>query len=119
MRLYRAASLPQHWIGEDGTGALMLWPARRGGWRVRTAYTGPRKALEAVDPRQARGTGWPGGGRGAAPRSPAGEASERRVTVRGTGGEVGDWTRCADHDGKPLATWARDVLNAEVARRRR
>lgn len=117
MKLYKGPD-PTVWIGEDEHGALMMWAREPGGWARRTAYTGQRRQLDEVAPSLARGTGWPGGGRGPRPRVD-GEASERRVSLRATGAEVEAWGRRAAQDGKALATWGRDVLNAEVARPRR
>lgn len=41
----------------------MVWPAEKRSWSRRAAYVGPRRALEAVEPALAQGTGWAGGGR--------------------------------------------------------
>src|SRR5262245_41424804 len=71
-RLYRSRDLPGQWIGSDLAGALMVWPAERRGWAKRVSYTGPKRALEEVEPALARGTGWAGGGRAHHPRSATG-----------------------------------------------
>lgn len=38
----------------------MVWPAEKRGWSRHTAYVGPRRAMEEVEPALARGTGWAG-----------------------------------------------------------
>ena len=50
MRLYRSSEHPDHWIGEDEHGVLMLWPARPRGWAKRTGYVGAKRQLEEVGP---------------------------------------------------------------------
>lgn len=91
----------------------MLWPAERGGWAKRTVYTGGKRQLEEVPPAMARGTGWPGGGRGPAPR--AGVAA-KTIGLRATDDERARWQRAADMRETNLAGWARDTLNAEADR---
>lgn len=117
MKLFRSPD-SKVWVGEDAAGALMMWAREPGGWSKRTAYTGQRRALEEVAPSLARGTGWPGGGRGPRPRV-EGERSERRVALRATNAEVETWERRAAQEGKALATWGRDELNEAVKRPRR
>lgn len=115
MKLFKG---PDHsvWIGEDAVGALMYWPREPGGWARRSSYTGQRRILEEVEPALARGTGWPGGGRAPKPRSASGQASSEQLTLRSTPDEMEGWRKRAADDGKPLAVWGRDTLNAEAAR---
>lgn len=118
MKLYRSRDLPGRWVGEDQDGALVHWPAEPGGWARRTPYTGPKRGLEQAEPILARGSGWPGGGRGRAPRSAAGEVSTERVTLRATKAEIEAWEQRAAAEDRPVSAWGRDTLNAEVARPR-
>jgi hypothetical protein len=111
MKLYTSRDLVGQWVGEDKRGGLVTWPARDGGWADRTPFTGKRAQLEEVEPALARGTGWPGGGRGPRPRS-GGEASNERLTLRATQAEIQAWQRRASALNKPLSTWGRDTLNA-------
>jgi hypothetical protein len=113
MRLYRSRDNPDHWIGEDQHGALMLWPAEPGGWAKRTAYTGGKRQLEEVEPALARGSGWPGGGRTRKPRAASGEPSTRSIGVRATPGERAAWESAAGE--RKLSDWIRDTLNAAAA----
>jgi hypothetical protein len=115
MRLYRSQEMPDRWIGEDKHGALVHWPVEPGGWAQRTPYTGPKRALEEVDPRLARGTGWPGGGTGRPPRkgSPA-----QTFGIRASADEVAAWKRRADEEHKKPTVWAREELNSAAARPR-
>jgi hypothetical protein len=115
MKLYRSRELPDHWIGEDQHGALVLWPAAKGGWSRRTPYTGGKRQLEEIDPRLARGSGWPGGGAGRPPRS---SAPLRHVGIKATEEERESWRRAAADRDRTLSEWARDELNASVARQR-
>jgi hypothetical protein len=109
MKLFRSRDMPDHWIGEDEHGALMVWPARLRGWFKRTAYTGPKRQLEEVEPALSRGTGWPGGGRGPSPRSASGAVS-KPVGLRATAEERAAWERAAGE--RNLSDWMRDILNA-------
>lgn len=111
MKLYRSRQLPKHWIGEDKLGGLVYWPAERGGWAQRTPYTGGKRQLEEVDPALARGSGWPGGGRGPAPRSSSGAAS-KSITIRVTEEERAAWDRAAHERSQRLSDWVRDTCNA-------
>ena len=115
MRLYRSPEMPDRWIGEDKHGALVHWPVATGGWAQRTPYTGPKRVLEEVDPRLARGTGWPGGGTGRPPRqgSPA-----QNFGIRASLDEIAAWKSRAEEENKKPTVWARDELNAAVTRRR-
>src|SRR4051812_47555584 len=110
MRLYRSREVPDHWIGEDKHGALMVWPAVSNGWLQRTAYTGGKRQLEEVEPALARGTRWPGAGRARKPRSAGGEVSARRLTLRATDAEVDSWEHRANEEDKAPSVWARDTL---------
>ena len=118
VKLYRSKELPGQWIGEDKHGALMKWPAEPGGWMQRTAYTGGKRQLEEAEPALARGTRWPGAGRARRPRASTGEASTRLLAIRATPGELAAWERRASDEGKRPSVWARDELNAAVARPR-
>ena len=115
MKLYRSPTMPSHWIGEDKLGNLMQWPAARGGWEQRTSYTGPKRLLEEVPPAMARGSGWPGGGRGPAPRSASGVPS-KTIGLRVTDDERAKWQRAADVREQTLAAWTRDEINAAADR---
>lgn len=110
--------LPDHWVGEDKHGALMTWPAEPGGWAKRTAYTGAKRQLEEVTPALARGSGWPGAGRAPKPRASSGEASTRRLGIRATPTEYDAWEHRAQEEDKRISDWARDELNAALARPR-
>lgn len=112
MRLFRSQEHPDHWVGEDEHGVLMLWPARPRGWAKRTGYSGGKRQLEEVEPALARGTGWPFGGRGPKSRSPSGVVS-KTVGVRATAEERAAWERAAG--GRRLSDWIRDLLNAAAA----
>ena len=114
-KLYRSPDLPDRWIGEDQDGALVHWPAERGGWTRRTPYTGGKRQLEECETTLGRGSGWPGGGRGPAPRSSSG-ASNKTIGIRVTAEERAKWERVANLCDKGLTVWARDELN-EVADR--
>lgn len=114
MKLYRSEAMPDRWIGEDQDGALVHWPKEAGGWERRTPYTGPKRGLQEVIAILARGTGWPGGGRGPAPRSD--QPSNRRITLRATDAEADAWEERAGAEGKGVTVWARDELNAVVKR---
>ena len=112
-KLYRSKEHPDHWIGEDEHGVLMIWPARPRGWLKRTGFSGSKRQLEEVDPSLARGTGWPFGPVGRRPRD--GEASST-LGIRVTTSERAKWQRAADKHDRNLTVWARDELN-EVADR--
>ena len=114
MKLYRSKDLPGQWIGEDEHSALMVWKAARGGWAKRTAFTGSKRHLEEVEPALARGSGWPGGGRGPAPR--AGVASEK-LGIRVAKHERERWQHAANEAGRSLSDWIRDTLNAAAPER--
>lgn len=118
VKLYKSKDLPGQWIGEDRHGALMSWPAEPGGWLLRTSYTGLKRQLEPVERALARGTRWPGAGRAPRPRAPSGEASTRQLAIRATPEEFLAWERRAGEEAKPTSVWARDELNALVARPR-
>ena len=112
MRLFRSTDHPDHWIGEDEHGVLMLWPARPRGWVKRTGYVGTKRQLEEVEPALARGTGWPFGGRGPKARSPSGKVS-KMIGMRVTDEERAAWESAAR--GSKLSDWMRDTLNAAAA----
>ena len=114
-QLYRSRDLPGCWIGTDKTGALMMWPAEKRGWTKRTAYTGPKRALERVEPALARGTGWTGGGRAHHPRSATGRPS-KPVAIRATEEEREAWEGAAKHLKLTLSEWCRGELNEAVVR---
>jgi hypothetical protein len=115
MRLFRSPDLPGRWIGEDKHGGLVHWPAEPGGWAQRTPYTGPKRALEEVEPVLARGTGWPGAGRGRPRRHPS---PVKTFGIRSTVEEISEWTECAKEERKQPSVWARDELNAAAKRAR-
>jgi hypothetical protein len=115
VRLYRSRDLPGRWIGEDKHGGLVHWPAEPGGWEQRTPYTGPKRVLEECEPTLARGTGWPGGGRGRPARS---GAAATTFGVRATTDEIAAWKERAKEEHKKPTVWARDELNAAVTRPR-
>jgi hypothetical protein len=115
MKLYRSAEYPGQWIGTDAEGALVRWPAERGGWQRRTPYVGPKRALEEVEPVLARGSGWPGGGIGRPLRH---GAPTRMFGIRATDDEIASWAQRAEEEHKRPAVWARDTLNSEIARSR-
>lgn len=112
MRLFRAKEHPDHWVGEDEHGVLMLWPARPRGWAKRTGYSGAKRQLEEVEPALARGTGWPFGGRGPKSRSPSGVVS-KTIGLRVTAEERAAWELAAGE--RSLSDWMRDTLNAGAA----
>ena len=112
MKLYRSKDHPDHWIGEDEHGVLMVWPARPRGWTKRTGYVGTKRQLEEVEPALARGTGWPFGGRGPKARSPSGMVS-KMIGMRVTNEERAAWESAAG--GRKLSDWMRDTLNAAAA----
>ena len=116
MKLYRSREMPGRWIGEDGHGALVHWPAEPRGWAKRTPYKGGKRGLEEVDPRLARGTGWPGGGTGRPPRQ---GAPARTFGIRASAEEVEVWKQRAKEEHKRPTVWARDELNAAAARPRK
>jgi hypothetical protein len=115
MKLYKSAEYPGQWIGTDAEGALVRWPAERGGWQRRTPYTGGKRQLEEVSSVLARGSGWPGGGTGRPPRQ---GASTRMFGIRATDDEIATWTQRADEEHKRPTVWARDTLNTEAGRPR-
>jgi len=121
VKLFRSASHPGHWIGEDpqSSSVLWIWPAEPGGWLsdLRRAWTAGRRGLEKAEPALARGTGWPGAG-GGRPRRVGAEVSAKRLTLRATADEMAAWEERAEAEGKPLAGWSRDELNAAVERAR-
>ena len=113
MKLFRSAALPGRWIGEDKHGALVHWPAEPRGFTQRTPYKGPKRDLEEVDPKLARGTGWPGARGGRVPLR--GEPS-KPLTIRVTDQERGAWRRAADERERSLGEWIRDTCNAAAER---
>jgi len=117
VKLFRSSQLPGQWIGHDKRLGLVMWPAEKGGWQQRTPYTGPRRALEEVEPALARGTGWPGAGGGRRPLAASGKPS-KLVGLRVPEEERAEWEAAAEGDGKTLSEWLRDTAN-EAARRGR
>jgi len=115
MRLFRSRDLPGRWVGEDQDGALVHWPAEPGGWQRRTPYTGGKRQLEACEPALARGTGFPGAGRGRPPRQ---GTAATTFGVRATIDEITAWKHRAGEEHKKPTVWARDELNAAVTRPR-
>ena len=115
MRLFRSKEHPDHWIGEDQHGALLLWPAEPKGWLRRTPYTGGKRQLEEVESALARGTGWPGGGYGPPPRAPSGKSS-KTLGVRVTEDERRYWQRAAKVRDQGLSDWVRDSCNEAADR---
>ena len=113
MKLYRSKEYPDHWVGEDEHGALLLWPAKPRGWLKRTPYTGSKRVLEEVSPALARGTKWPGA-IGGKLRDPSGKPS-RPIAIRATDDERAAWQRAADERETSLTVWARDTLNSAAA----
>lgn len=112
MRLYRSTEHPGFWIGEDAAGSLMLWPATPRGWPKRVGYGGGKRQLEEVEPREARGTGWPGGGVG---RRPLRGAPSKSLTIRVTDQERGAWEHAASVNEQGLSDWIRDACNTVAA----
>jgi hypothetical protein len=112
-KLFRSKDHPDHWIGEDEHGVLMVWPARPKGWAKRTAYAGAKRQLEEAEPALARGTGWPFGPVGRRPRD--GEAYST-LGIRVSASERAKWQRAADKHDRNLTVWARDELNAAADR---
>jgi hypothetical protein len=112
-KLFRSKEHPDHWIGEDEHGVLMLWPAKPRGWAKRTGYAGPKRQLEEVEPALARGTGWPFGPVG---RRPRGNEPSTTLGIRVTPSERAKWQRAADKRDQGLTVWARDELNASADR---
>ena len=112
MKLYRSREMPDHWIGEDEHGVLMIWPAQPRGWVKRKGYVGAKRQLEEVVPALARGTGWPGGGRGPTSRSGTGVVS-KPVGLRATEEERAAWEAAAGE--RKLSDWMREVLNAAAS----
>ncbi len=117
VKLYRSREIPNHWIGEDKHGALMLWPAEPGGWAKRTAYTGGKRHLEEVEPALARGTRWPGGGRAPRPRAPSGAVSTS-FGLRVSPEERTSWKQAARERKMTLSDWVREALNNAVRSQR-
>jgi hypothetical protein len=115
MKLYKSSEYPGQWIGTDAEGALVRWPAERGGWQRRTPYIGGKRQLEEVNPVLGRGSGWPGGGTGRPPRLPS---PAKTFGIRATIDEIAAWTQRADEEHKRPSAWARDELNAAVTRPR-
>jgi hypothetical protein len=116
LRLYRPRDIPDHLVGEDRAGALLLFPATARGWAKRTPYTGPKKALDEVKPSEGRRTGWPGA-IGGKPRSETGKPSAHSIGVRVTDDERAAWEHAAGD--MRLSDWIRATLNdaATAARR--
>jgi hypothetical protein len=112
MKLYRSREVPDHWIGEDEHGVLMIWPARPHGWMKRRGYVGGKRQLEEIPAALARGSGWPGGGRGPKSRSGTGVIS-KPVGLRATAEERAAWESAAGD--RKLSEWMRDALNAAAA----
>src|SRR5262245_43432944 len=112
MRLFRSKDHPEHWIGEDAHGSLMLWPATPRGWTKRTSYHGSKRQLQEVEPSLARGTGWPGGGTG---RRPTRGEPSKPLTIRVTNKERGAWERAAKERERGLSDWIRDTCNTAAA----
>ena len=112
MRLFRSKEHPEHLIGEDRAGALLLFPAAPRGWTRRTPYTGGKRQLEEVSPVEGRGTGWPGA-IGGKPRSTSG-ASVHSISVRVTTEERDLWESAAGE--RRLSDWIRETLTATARR---
>jgi hypothetical protein len=117
LKLYRSKEHPDHWIGEDRHGALLIFPAKIRGWASRTPYVASKRDLEEVSPVLARGTKWPGaiGGRA---RDPSGKPS-RPVALRATDDEREKWQGAAEERDLSLAEWARESLNETADRQAR
>jgi len=107
MRLFRSKEHPDHWIGEDAHGVLMIWPVRPRGWMKRNGYAGSKRVLEEIDPALARGTGWPGTRGG---RRPLRGAPSKPLTLRVTDAERAAWQRAAGE--RKISDWIRDTCNA-------
>jgi hypothetical protein len=112
VRLYRSKEHPDHWIGEDEHGALLLWPVEPKGWLRRTPYIGGKRQLEEVEPALARGTGWPGGGHGPAPRA---GVTSRNLGIRVADHERTAWESAARASDRKLSDWIRSVCNTAAA----
>jgi hypothetical protein len=115
LKLYRAKAHPDHWIGEDKHGALLLFPAKPKGWASRTPYVGSKQELEEISPTFARGTKWPGAIGGKA-RDPSGKPSRRVTGIRGTDDERDTWQRASAAKELSLYEWIRRALNEVAAR---
>lgn len=110
LKLFRSEALPDVWIGERHDGNLVQWPQKPTGYKDRTPYQGPKRALVPVDPRLASRTGWPGVPRGPIPRD--GNASTRQLVIRLSDSEWTRWSRGAGRQA--LAAWARERVNAAI-----
>ncbi|HWO17722.1 MAG TPA: hypothetical protein VNO30_03065 [Kofleriaceae bacterium] len=80
--------------------------------------SGSWRSSEELEPALARGSGWPGAGRAPKPRAASGEASTRQLAIRATSEELAAWERRASEENKRTSVWARDELNAALARPR-
>jgi hypothetical protein len=105
LKLYRSKEHPDHWVGVDKHGSLLLFPSKIRGWQQRTPYIGSRAELEEVSAMLARGTKWPGA-IGGKTRDPSGKPS-RIVGIRVTDAEREAWQRAADARGVSLTEWLR------------
>ena len=114
LKLYRSKEHPDHWIGEDKHGALLLFPSKIRGWASRTPYTGSRAELEEVSAMSARGTKWPGA-IGGKTRDPSGKPS-RIIGIRVTDAERGMWQRAANARGVSLTEWLRVAATEMLSR---
>lgn len=111
VKLYRPKEPPDHLVGEDRAGALLLFPAVPRGWAKRTVWTGARRQLEEISPAEGRRTGWPGA-IGGKPRGPS--ASVYSISVRVTAEERDLWLGAAGE--RRLSDWMRDTLTAAARR---
>ncbi len=111
-KLYRSKEHPDHWVGEDEHSKLLMWPREPKGWLRRTPYTGPKRALEEVEPALARGSGWPYGGHGPAPRA---GVTSRNLGIRVADHEREAWEFAARASESKLSDWIRNVCNAAAA----
>jgi hypothetical protein len=114
LKLYRSKEHPNHWVGEDRYGSLLLFPAKIRGWASRTPYTGSKTELEEVSAMQARGTKWPGA-IGGKTRDPSGKPS-RIIGIRVTQAERETWQVAADERGVSLTEWLRMAATEMLAR---
>lgn len=111
--LYACPQLPGRWVGTDEHGALVHWPAVAGGWAERTPYTG-RRALRVVDPAEARGTGWPGGGGGR--RRLAGAERGQPFTFRLDDPRRAALQKLAEKQGQQPSDTVREAIDLAIAR---
>lgn len=112
--LYMCPQLSDRGVGTDEHGALALWPRTAGGWAFRTPYGGHRRSLRAVDPAEARGTGWPGGGVGR--RRLAGAGRGLPLTIRIDDKRRTALQKLAAQQGQQVSDTVREGIDLVIAR---